>query len=406
MSIQGMRDTSNFVTDGRPKHWRAKVLMLFPNGIAPLYALTSAMKNEVVDDPQYYWWEKPMQTRRVVLGADLDGTGGSEAITLVSGALTLKAGDLLLVEESGEILHVDADPTVDTAPTVLRSWGTVAATAVDFDGAGVNPNLLLIGSAYEEGSNAPTGVNFDPVKKTNYTQIFRNTLEHTRTAMRTRLRTGDSVKEARRECLELHSRDIEWAFFFGEAVESTKNGRPVRSTGGLKSFIPTANRKTITSGNIDMDTLESHMEEIFAFGSSEKMAFMGNRALTAINTCIRKNSSYEIKTGLKEFGMNVQRLVCPHGELVLKTHPLFNQVTGGTTTAVEYYSTNTSMFVIDAGNLVYRHTKGDDTRFQQKLQTNDLDGEKSGYITEAGLEVQHGETHFLIEDINAGIADS
>jgi len=405
MSIQGMRDTSNFVTDGRPKHWRAKVLQLYPNGIAPLYALTSALKTETVDDPEYNWWEKPMQTRRLALGADLDGTGGSEDITLAAGALKLVAGTLLLVEQTGEILLVNTDPTVDTTVNVLRSWGDTAATAVDYDGAAINPNLLVIGSAFEEGSSAPTGLNFDPTKKYNYTQIFRNTLEHTRTAMRTRLRTGDSVKEAKRECLELHSRDIEWAFWAGERIESTLNGRPIRSTGGIQTFIDSANIQSVASGNLSMTALEGYMEDIFAYGSSEKMAFMGNKALTAINTCIRKNSSYEIKTGLKEYGMNVQRLICPHGELVLKTHPLFNQIPGATGSQT-YYGRNTYMYVCDMGNIIYRHMKGDDTRYQPKLQANDLDGEKSGYLSECGLEVHHGQTHFLLKDVNAGVADS
>ena len=405
MAIQGMRDTSNFVTDGRPKHWRAKVLQLYPNGIAPLYALTSALKSESVDDPEYNWWEKPMQTRRIALGADLDATGGTEDITVASGALNMLTGTILLVEESGEQLLVNSDPTVDTTINVTRSWGDTAATAVDYDGAAVNPNLLVVGTAFEEGSNAPSGLNFDPTKKYNYTQIFRNTLEYTRTAARTRLRTGDAVKEAKRECLELHSRDIEWAFWLGERVESTKNSKPIRTTGGIKSFIPSANKKTVSSGNLDMVTLEGYLEEAFAYGSSEKMGFCGNKALTSINTCIRKNSSYEIKTGLKEYGMTVARLICPHGEIVLKTHPLFNQVTGASGSQT-YYGENTNLYILDMENLMYRHMKGDDTRYQPKLQDNDLDGEKSGYITEGGMEVRHGETHFLIQDINAGVADS
>lgn len=404
MAIQGMRDTSNFVTDGRPKHWRAKVLMLYPNGVAPLYALTSAIKNEAVDDPEYNWWEKPMQTRRVVLGADLDATGGTDNVTLVSGALTLPARTLLLVENTGEILLVNSDPTVDTTVAVTRSFGAVAATAVDYDGAAVNPNLLVIGTAFEEGSNSPTGVNYDPTKVNNYTQIFRNTLEHTRTAMRTRLRTGDSVKEARRECLELHSRDIEWAFWLGEPVETTLNGKPQRSTGGIKYFIPSGNTVSVSSGNLSMAALEGYMEQIFAYGSSEKMCFTGNRALSAINTCIRKNSAYQIKTGEKEFGMNVARLISPFGELVIKTHPLFNQNPGSASGQV-YYGLNSSLFVLDMQNIMYRYMKGDDTRYQPMLQENDLDGEKSGYLSECGLEVHHGGTHFLIQNINAGIVD-
>ena len=37
--------------------------------------------------------------------------------------------------------------------------------------------------------------------------------------------------------------------------------------------------------------------------------------------------------------MNVSRLVCPFGELVIKTHPLFeNRMPGGTTAGTAYRS--------------------------------------------------------------------
>lgn len=405
MSIQGFRTTDNFVADGRPKHWRAAILLRYPNGDAPLFALTSAMKTETVDDPEFNWWEKPMQSRRFTLGADLDGTGGTENITLTADGKTLKEGDILLVENTGELLYVATDPTVDTTVSVTRAYGDVAATAVDYDGAAVNPNLSLVGSAYEEGSQAPDGRAYDPTKKYNYTQIFRDTFEHTRTAMKTRLRTGDDVKEAKRECLELHSKSIEMAFFFGNRKETTKNGKPLRMTGGLKSFIPAANKKSVTSGQLDMDTLEGYMEEIFTYGSSEKMAFLGNRAMTTIQQVIRKNTSYQIFANEKVFGMNVAKLVSPHGVLMLKTHPLFTQ-NAGATGAQTYYGWNSSMVVLDQKNLKYRHMKGDDTRYEPKLQENGIDGEKSGFISECGLEVGLGETHFWIDQMNQGVADS
>lgn len=405
MSIQGFRTTDNFVTDQRPKHWRAAILLRYPNGDAPLYALTSAMKNEKVDDPEFNWWEKEMQTRRFALGANLDATGGSEDITLAAGGTTLKAGDLLYVEQTGEILHVNSDPTVATTVNVTRSYGATAATAVDYDGAAINPNLLLIGSANEEGSDAPEGRAYDPTKKYNYTQIFRNTFEHTRTAAKTRLRTKDDVAEAKRECLELHSRDIEWAFFLGDRAETTKNSKPVRTTAGMKFFIPSDKEFAATSGQLDMATLESWFEEIFEYGSQEKMAFLGNRAMTTIQQVARKNSSYQLFANEKVFGVKVGRLISPHGELMLKRHPLFNQV-GGAAGTQTYYGMNSTMVTIDQANLCYRYFQGDDTRYEQKLQDNGVDGEKSGFLTECGLEVHHGETHGWFTQLNTGVADS
>lgn len=53
MAINGLRTTANFVTDQRPKNWRETILLLYPNGKAPLTALTSLMKSEKTDDPEF-----------------------------------------------------------------------------------------------------------------------------------------------------------------------------------------------------------------------------------------------------------------------------------------------------------------------------------------------------------------
>lgn len=405
MTIQGFRTAENFVQDGRPLHWRATVLLKYPNGDAPLFGLTSAMKSEPVDDPEFNWWEKPMQTRRLALVQNLGSSTGTETIYVSADAKSLKEGDLLMVENTGEIIYVAQDPVDDAEFMGTRQFGDVAATAVTYNGANVNPNLILIGSAYEEGSDAPDGRAYDPTKKTNYTQIFRNTFEHTRTASKTRLRTGDDVKEAKRETLELHSRDIELAFFFGNKKETTKNGKPLRTTGGIKSFIPATNQKAVSSGRLDMKTLEGYMEQIFKFGSSEKMAFLGNRAMTCLNQVVRRNTAYQIFANEKVFGVKVTRIVSPHGELVVKRHPLFNQAPGATG-AQTYYGLDSTMIVLDQKNLVYRYFSGDDTRYEPELQENGVDGMKSGFITECGLEVHHGDTHFMVTQMNEGVADS
>jgi len=147
--------------------------------------------------------------------------------------------------------------------------------------------------------------------------------------------------------------------------------------------------------------LEGWLKRIFDYGSSEKMAFLGNTALMAINQCIRKNSSYDITSGVKEYGMAVARLICPFGELVLKTHPLFNQLAQS-----GYNTEDASMVVLDMKEIMYRHLAGDDTRYEKDLQDNGLDGMKSGYISECGLEVHHPLSHFYIKGLRSGIADT
>jgi len=424
MTIQGLRTTLNFVTDERPLNWRQGILLLDPNGMAPLTALTSAMRTKSTDDPEFNWWEKELASQRIALNMPT-GSGTGSPITVVAGALQLKAGHVLLQEESTELMLVTTDPTTDISIAVTRGiggptrgGGGVDPVSVDSDLAGVNPNITVVGTAHAEGSLAPTGINYDVTKFTNFSQIFRNTLKATRTARRTRLRTADAIREARREALQYHTIELERAFWFGQAEEDTTNVR--RVTGGIlgsdanaAAFIDAANvfdagdtslPEITVAGEVDMDALEKWLEIIFRFGSSEKMAFCGNKALLTIQQIVRKNSQMNIQSGIKEFGMAVTRITTAFGELVIKTHPLFNLMTGGTTTAVDYFGMNTSMVILDMGELVYRPL--DDTKFEGNIQTPGEDAFRAGYLTEAGMEIHFGKAHGWIKALNKGIADT
>jgi hypothetical protein len=287
MPILGMRTTANFVANQRPENWRETIMLLYPNSSrangAPLTALTSVMKNRKVDDPVWHWWEKQLNNRRFLLTADLAAQAGGAAASITVDATYnpstgVKKNDLLLVEHTGEIMRVSADPTATNTIAVVRGVQTAGAgTALTVAGAGVNPYVQVIGSAFEEGSDAPTGVNFDPNERNNQTQIFRSTLEATRTATQTRLRTGDQVAEAKRECLEYFSVDMERAFWFGKKGTSTINGKPWRATAGVMSQIETASGANIitadTTTGVDADWLFTNMELWFRNGSTEKMAF-------------------------------------------------------------------------------------------------------------------------------------
>lgn len=412
MAIQGLRDTSNFVANARPQNWREGIQLLYPNGKMPLIGLTSLMKSRSVDDIQFNWWEKIMDDRRFALHATTgDLTTSNTTLTLAAGenAKSLKQGDVLLVEESLEYIRVSSDPTSDLSFAVTRGWAGSTATAVDANGNNVNPNLLLVGSAYEEGSLPPTGIAYDPNQKYNYTQIFRDTLEATRTAMKTRLRTGDAVKEAKRECLEYHGVGMERAFWLNERSSTTENGKPLHTLRGAMKWIDSDNIKVATTdyaSGVTMLGLEEYLYNIFKYGSSEKLAVMGNRALLTIQQIIRKNTTYNIQFGLKEFGMNVSRLETPYGSLVMKSHPLFNQSTGGTTGTGPYYGMESWMFVMDMAELTYVHLKDSDTKYQPDLQANGMDGMQSGYLTEASIEMHHPTTHYLIKNLALAAADA
>lgn len=411
MAIQGLRTTANFVANQAPENWREGILLSYPNGKMVLTALTSLMKSRSVDDFRYHWWEKEADDRKVALGANI--TDSATTITVTSGAKKFKARDVLWAPQTGERMLVAADPTSDTQLVVTRGFQGSTPTAITYAGAGVNPNLIGLGSAFEEGSSAPTGVALDPSEKSNYTQIFRDTLEATRTAIKTRLRTGDAIREAKRECLELHGMGMERAFWFnGAKYSGSLNGKPHHTTGGLFNWLETYASSNVVDVNsayglgLTMAGLEEYMYQIFKYGSSEKLGICGNRALLTLQQVIRKNTSWQITQGLKEAGMNVSRLVSPFGEIVMKTHPLWNQMAGGTTGGTAYYGVESWMAVLDMEEITYTYLKDSDTSYQAKLQDNGLDGEKSGYLTECGLEVHHPKYHFLLKNLVAAAADA
>ena len=417
MAIQGLRGLESITVDGqRPKNWREKIIQLWPNGAAPLFALTNGLKSESVDDPEYNWFEKEFQEQRLALGADISGidvAGDSDVIVLTgTGAYrNLKKGHVLMFEQTGELVLVTADPTANNDVNVTRGLGLTAGaalTAIDFDGNGVNPNLIVVGTAHPEADTTPTPVSWDPVKKYNYTQIFRDSLGSSRTAQKTRYRTGDLVSEMRRETLEQHSVAIERALIWGKPSEVLNggNGHPRRTTGGLIHFLDAAGRTKNFSGSADMEDLEEEMYELFRYGSTEKMMFCGGRLLLGIQQVVRRNTAFNFEQGSKEYGMNVTRFTTPFGTLVFKTHPLFQIMRGGTTGAGNYIGWESSGVILDMEALRYRYIKDSDTKYLPKRQDNGLDGDLSEYLTECGLEIHQAKRHRVWRNLATGVADS
>lgn len=399
MAITGLRTTENFSpAEVRPKDWREGILLQYPNGEFPLFALTSKMKKESVTDPEFNWFEKRLDARRLQVNGAVASTS-TKAVTVAKDAKVVVKGTLLYNEATKEILQVEADPTTDTSLTLTR--GVAGSTAVNI---GDKNQLLVIGTAFEEGSLPPTGQAYDPFKRYNYTQIFRRTLEMTGTAKETELRTGDALKEAKREALEYISIDIERSFWFGKRFQDTFNGKPRRFMGGILDQLPAENifdasKKT---GGVSYDDLESWMKDLFKYGSSEKMVFCGDLALLTIQKIIRQSegSTWRWEPSTKEYGMTVSRLTTPFGTLVFKTCPLFSQSTSsGLDTDSPVYGFDSYAFVLDMAHVKYVYLRNRDLKYEPNLTEVGMDGEKSGYIAECSIKIEQLEDHGLIKNL-------
>ena len=393
MALPGMKSTADFAADENPKTWREGILKLSPRNGAPLFALTSMMKSERTTSAEFQWWEEPLFMYTFVMaGAGLDATAGTDTVTLVSGGTRLKPGDMLQVQSTRENVRV-LTVVSDTSITVERARGEPATPAGTAAAAAAGIRLIYIGSAYREGAPRSVGTSTSPVKKTNVTQILRDPVEITRTAQQTTTyRTGDPFKNDRQRTVHKHSLGIERAFWYGSKYETMENGQPLRFTGGVLSFIDPLNIAD-AGGKINMKELIDLFPRIFAYGSKEKLAFGSLFVQSILSYLVMKQGDYRWGPSEKEYGIDVRRFFTPAGTLVITEHPMFSATPG----------IANDLFILDTDNIRYRHLQ--DTTYLTDRQDKGVDGKADEYLTEAGLEVWHGLTHFHVKNLDAVSAE-
>ena len=414
MAFLGMRGTGDWATDERPLNWRQGVLLLYPNGSAPLTAILSKMGEQKVDDPQFHWWTKTLATQggaitNIYTDVGLSSayvSGGSDGDTLYVKVAEAVADEFRIGHQA--LLRDASDQNVDVnakvvavvkngassyiACKLLEDDDNATATSHDLSDA---DTILIIGNINAEGAAIPDAIAYDPTKWYNYTQIFRTPLEITRTAMLTRLRTENSYKEAKRESLELHSIEMEKAFLFGIRTEGTgSNGKPERTTWGLipaiKAGAPAnVNDYSLNSGYSGQtwlqggeEWLDAYLEQIFRYGAADKLAFAGSGALLGINKLAKSAGQIQLTPTTTSYGLKVVEWVTPFGVIHIKTHPLFSYEA----------TTRNCMAIFEPSKLKYKYIS--DTMFKKDPAMKQAgfaayDGTKEEWLTECGLEYHH-----------------
>jgi len=374
------------------------------------------MAEESVNDPRFNWWTKllPAQGGAVTdiyTDASMDNsytTGGVEGDTLFVkvAAATIahfRVGHQVLLRDASDF-DVDCTAKVIAVVTNGASSKITIELLEDDDNSASHyladvDTILIIGNMNSEGGSRPDAIAYNPTQWYNFTQIHRTSLEISRTARKTYLRTGDAYKEAKRECLELHSIEMEKSHIFGQRYEGTgDNGKPIRASMGLIQAIKYGSDGTsnvgVTADYVNdssyesqtwlqggEDWLDEHLEEIFRYGRNEKLAFCGSGALLGINRLAKAGGQIQLTPKTMEYGIKVLQWITPFGTINLKTHPLFS-----------YEATNrNSMLIFEPQSLKYRYI--DDTFFRKAPPQTEsqvsIDGTVEEYVTECGLEFHH-----------------
>ena len=300
------------------------ITRLMPNGTAPLFGLTSLLKDETASNIEHGYFTKTMIFPSVTLTAAV--ADGAATTFTVGSTSDIVPGDLLMAESTQEIVQVLTVPS-STSITVTRAVGSVTAAAI---ANGVS--LRTVGNAFEEGSVRPSAVSIIATRYVNNTQIFRNSWAVTKTAAAIPQIAGAGyVSESKQDCAALHAMAIEKALFFGQKFMGTKNGQPFHTMEGIVRRVTDAAPGNITTlgATTNWTQLEAALDPTLQTvtdpkGGNIRTMFVGGTARRVLHNIARLNSSYQITTAETAWGLQIDTIKAPRGTFEIIEHPLFN----------------------------------------------------------------------------------
>lgn len=327
----GIFTSGQITQDLAKKSFAAMITRLMPNGTAPLFGMTSMLASDTAMQVEHGFFTKTMLFPQLTVSAA--GQTAADTIFTVGSTVNILPGMLMRVTSTGENVLVNGVNSA-TQVTVQRAVGSVAAQVI-----GASVNLYQVGNAFEEASVRPQSLIINPVRITNFTQIFRNTWAISGTVNSTQMIAGDTnMAESRQDCAAFHAADIEKALFFGQKSQGSRNGQPFRTMDGLinivsnlsyyPSYYVAANVNTATA-TTNYTQLEGFLDPVFNQATDPKVAnervlFVGGAAKRVINNIGRLNGTYMIVDGQTSYGLQFSTFKTARGTFRMIEHPLFN----------------------------------------------------------------------------------
>jgi hypothetical protein len=293
--IQGIFASNQGIVGDRVGDFSSAILQIDPTGTALVLALSSGMGKEAASDTIFNWFEDSHQAGRTTIAS-----GGTTTTIVVGDGSIYVPNQILLVEETGEIVMVTA--IAGNSVTVIRGLGGTTVTSVT--------NVMhvqSIGNAHEEASPMPTAITQQGAPRFNFTQIFRNAWAVSGTAKAVKYQSGSRLAKNKRDCAIYHAEDMERAIIFGRKHLTTINGKPFRLTDGIRAQISQygglvqAVTDGTTAGNYSWTLFSDFMRKIFSTNikgqPNERLAIGGNLWLAGLEQMTRLDGSYQIFQG-------------------------------------------------------------------------------------------------------------
>lgn len=379
------------------RSFAGQILRRFPNGSAPMFALSSQSGKSKAKSSTHGYFSKTMTFIKVTSGAELVGATTFSAISSTAGMVP---GMVLFNPRTKENVRVLTVPS-GVSITVSRGFGRVTAAAIN--AADV---FFLIGSAFEEGSNRPTARRLTTVYVPNYTQIFRNAWAITDTARASMAEMGYSnIAEDKKDCGMYHSVDIEGAIIWGQPKMDTSGTTPIHATQGvidaMEQYSP--GNTNVAAATTNYTQLVALLEPAFLYSTDmsnakERVAFCDNTAMKVFNDIGRLNGQVQINNAQTSFGLRFTQFNFYNGTVNLITHPLLNGL------SLSGMALVMDMPALKLAYLEGRDTKPEDYGVGGKSADNGMDAVGGSLTTELAVELINPYACALIEGLTAGAA--
>lgn len=331
MSVRGIfASHASFVGD-RQTDFEARLLMLHYAGMTPLTALSAGIPKDTLRNTSYSWREHDHESGNTVCPA---GAAANATVFAVADSNIWIVGSIIMNQLTGEQMYITG--ISGNTVTVTRGFANTVPAVI----TAVAP-LQLISTAFAEGSPGAQSVMTTGESRTAWVQIFKRAFGVTGTTEASNYRSGSKLAESRSEATMQMAEDMERAALFSRPfvtqVMTTEGVQELRTTLGLEYairnygghvVIPAANS---VAGRLNLDVLTDFVRRVFEKQiknqPNERITFTGSFILSLIHQMVMDLKGYQYQVGENAWGMEITKLVTPHGTLKLATHPLFQENT-------------------------------------------------------------------------------
>ena len=368
----GMTRTSHAITADRVVREVDQTLILEPDARVAPFLWLCRQNRKPTGNPKFESMYMAQQLRKDTVQANITSAATS---VVVANAGQFRVYDTAFNPRTFESIFItDVDRATNTL-TIVRGNGTTAAAMNAAD------ELYVTGSASPEGDSRLSAVGQQPTFDYNYTEIFRHSVEVSRTQLNTDEYGPNDVHEEKRRKWNLMMMEIEARFLTGGRHIINSGDDVIRFTQGLIPALGTGAHVLNQAGNILKSELDAYLEPRFSYGSDTgtKVGLCNLMFLRVLNQMVESFLEKDMDAQTAAWGWKFVNYNAYYGTLKCHESRLLTRM----------FPTTAVCAVIDPPFVRCRYLRNSDIAwYMPDKDTQLIDGVIGEWLCEMGLEVK------------------